>query len=76
MNAKISETIRARVLGLGMQIPELLAQRKFALVPARVHAAGRGAWLLPYHAQANEGKGLHYLPLVPGDPALRISPVN
>jgi len=29
MNVKISETIRAGLLGLGMQIPELLAQRKF-----------------------------------------------
>jgi len=27
MNAEISETIRARLLGFGMQIPELLAQR-------------------------------------------------
>jgi len=36
-----------------------------ALVPARVHAAGRGAWLLPYHAQANDGS-----------PALRITLVN
>jgi len=29
MNAEISETIRARLLRLGMQIPELLTQRKF-----------------------------------------------
>jgi len=28
MNAQISETIRGRLLGLGMQISELLAQRK------------------------------------------------
>jgi len=28
MNAEISETIRARLLGFGMQIPELLTQRK------------------------------------------------
>jgi len=32
MNAKISETIRARALGLGMQILELPAQRKFKLI--------------------------------------------
>jgi len=36
MNAEISETIRARLLGLGMQIPELLTQRKF--VSAACHA--------------------------------------
>jgi len=29
MNAEISETIRARILKLGIQIPELLTQRKF-----------------------------------------------
>jgi len=29
MNAEILETIRARLLGFGMQIPELLTQRKF-----------------------------------------------
>jgi len=29
MNAEISETIRARLLRLGMHIPELLTQRKF-----------------------------------------------
>jgi len=41
-----------------------------ALVPVRVHAAGRSARLLSYHAQASEGKvGLHCLPLVSGDPA-------
>jgi len=28
MNTEISETIRGRLLGFGMQIPELLAQRK------------------------------------------------
>jgi len=28
MNAEISETIRARLLKLGIQIPELLTQRK------------------------------------------------
>jgi len=29
MNAKISETIRATILALGMQIAEIAAQRKF-----------------------------------------------
>jgi len=29
MNAEISETIGARLLGFGMQIPKLLTQRKF-----------------------------------------------
>jgi len=29
MNVEISETIRARLLGFGMQIPKLLKQRKF-----------------------------------------------
>jgi len=29
MNDEISETIRASILGLGMQIPEIPAQRKF-----------------------------------------------
>jgi len=29
MNAEISETIRATILGLGMQIPEIPAERKF-----------------------------------------------
>jgi len=29
MNAEVSETIRATILGLGMQIPEIPAQRKF-----------------------------------------------
>jgi len=29
MNAEILETIRATLLGLGMQIPEIPAQRKF-----------------------------------------------
>jgi len=32
MNADILETIRARLLGFGMQIPELLTQRKFVSV--------------------------------------------
>jgi len=36
MNAEISETIRARLLTLGVQIPELLTQRKF--VSAMCHA--------------------------------------
>jgi len=29
MNAEISETIKATVLGFGIQVPDLLAQRKF-----------------------------------------------
>jgi len=36
MNAEISETIRARILVLGMQIPEIPAQLMF--VSARCHA--------------------------------------
>jgi len=32
MNAENSETRKARKLGFGMQIPELLAQRKFVSV--------------------------------------------
>jgi len=36
MNAEISETIKATVLGLGMQIPEIPAQHKF--VSAGYHA--------------------------------------
>jgi len=34
----ISETIRARVLGFGMQIPELLAQRKFVSAGGYAHS--------------------------------------
>jgi len=33
----ISETIRARLLGFGMQISELLAQRKFVLGGCHAH---------------------------------------
>jgi len=36
MNAEISETLGARLLRFGMQIPELLTQRKF--VSAACHA--------------------------------------
>jgi len=36
MNAEISETIRATILGLGMQIPEIPAQRK--IVSEECHA--------------------------------------
>jgi len=32
MNAEISETMRARLLRFGLQIPELLTQRKFISV--------------------------------------------
>jgi len=38
MNAEISETIRARLLGFGMQISELLAQRKFVSAGCHVHS--------------------------------------
>jgi len=40
MNAEISKTIRATILGLGMQIPEIPAQRKF--VSAACHAQNCG----------------------------------
>jgi len=36
MNAEISETLRATILGLGMQIPKISAQRTF--VSAGYHA--------------------------------------
>jgi len=36
MNAEISETIRGRLLRFGVQVPELLTQRKF--VSAMCHA--------------------------------------
>jgi len=36
MNAEISETIKATNVGFGVQIPELLTQRKF--VSAECHA--------------------------------------
>jgi len=38
MNAEISETIRARLLGFGMQIPELLTQRKFVSAVNHAHS--------------------------------------
>jgi len=38
MNAVISETIRARLLGFGMQTPKLLAQRKFVSVRYHAHS--------------------------------------
>jgi len=38
MNAKISETIRATILGLGMQIPEIPAQRKFVSAMCHAHS--------------------------------------
>jgi len=37
MNAEISETIRATILGLGMQIPENTAQRKFVSEMCHAH---------------------------------------
>jgi len=38
MNAEISETIRATILRLGMQIPEIPAQRRFAMCHAHSNA--------------------------------------
>jgi len=39
MNAEISETIRARLFGFAMQIPELLAQRVFVSGGCHAHKA-------------------------------------
>jgi len=38
MNAEISETIGATILGLGMQIPEIPAQRKFVSAMCHAHS--------------------------------------
>jgi len=38
MNDEISETIRARLLRFGVQISELLTQRKFALAACHAHS--------------------------------------
>jgi len=38
MNAEISETIGARLLGFGVQIPELLTQRKFVSTECHAHS--------------------------------------
>jgi len=38
MNAEILETIRSRLLGFGMQIPELLTQRKFVSAACHAHS--------------------------------------
>jgi len=38
MNAEISETIRATILGLGMQIPDLLTQRRFVSAECHAHS--------------------------------------
>jgi len=38
VNAVISESIRARLLGFGMQIPELPAQRKFVSAESHAHS--------------------------------------
>jgi len=38
MNAEISETIRARLLGIGMQIPEIPAQSKFISPACHAHS--------------------------------------
>jgi len=37
MNAEILETVKARLLGIGMQIPELLTQRKFVSAGCHAH---------------------------------------
>jgi len=37
MNVEIAETKRAGILGFGMQIPELLAQRKFISAGCHSH---------------------------------------
>jgi len=38
MNAEISETISAKILGFGMQIPEIPAQRKFISAMCHAHS--------------------------------------
>jgi len=38
MNAEISETIRAGLLKFGVQIPELLTQRKFVSAECHAHS--------------------------------------
>jgi len=38
MNAEVSKTIRATILGLGMQIAELPAQRKFVSAGCHAHS--------------------------------------
>jgi len=38
MNAEISETIQATIQGLGMQIPEIPAQRKFFSAMCHAHS--------------------------------------
>jgi len=38
MNAEISENIRARLLGFGVQIPELLTQGKFVSAGCHAHS--------------------------------------
>jgi len=37
MNAEISETIEATILGLGMKIPDIPAQRKFFSAMCHAH---------------------------------------
>jgi len=38
MNAEISKTIRATILGLGMQIPEIPAQLEFVSAMCHAHS--------------------------------------
>jgi len=51
MNAEISETIKARLLRFGMQIPELLTQRKFVLAMCHAYSNAHKPpklWLLQF----------------------------
>jgi len=46
MNAVISETIKATILGLGMQISEIPEQRKFVSEMCHAHSNRSKLWLL------------------------------
>jgi len=48
MNADISETIQPTILGLGMQIPEIPAQRKFVSAECHAHSNRPKLWLLQF----------------------------
>jgi len=51
MNAEISETISATILGLGMQFPEIPAQRKFVSEMCHAHSNAHKPpkmWLLQF----------------------------
>jgi len=45
MDALISETTKARKLGLGMQIPEIITQRKFVSAECHIPQTAK-SWLL------------------------------